>query len=105
MTKQSLCVLVALVCALAAPGAFAACPAGPPALTSPGNGAQVPLAQASGLYVARTYAYVANGKGGLAIVDVERPERMREYQRFTAGGKITDAQDVIVATTNASLYM
>ncbi|HEX6085668.1 MAG TPA: hypothetical protein VF266_14150 [Thermoanaerobaculia bacterium] len=47
MTKQSLCVLVALVCALAAPGAFAACPAGPPALTSPGNGAQVPFGDVS----------------------------------------------------------
>jgi hypothetical protein len=29
---------------------------------------------------------------------------MVEYQRFTAGGKITDARDVIVAATNASVF-
>jgi hypothetical protein len=47
---------------------------------------------------------VAAGKDGLVIVDVERPEMMFEYQRFTAGGKLVDARDVIVATTNASLF-
>jgi hypothetical protein len=36
--------------------------------------ATVPLSEAHGLYVARTYAYVAAGAQGLAIVDVERPE-------------------------------
>jgi hypothetical protein len=29
---------------------------------------------------------------------------MREYQRFTANGAIVDARDVIVASTNASLF-
>jgi hypothetical protein len=38
------------------------------------------------------------------IVDIEKPEAMREYYRFTAGGTLTDARDVIVATTNASLF-
>ena len=62
------------------------------------------LADAQRVFVARTYAYVAAGKEGLAIVDVERPEAMREYQRFNAGGALSDARDVIVATTNASLF-
>ena len=56
------------------------------------------------MFVARTYAYVAAGKDGLVIVDVEKPEAMREYQRFTANGALNDARDVIVATTNASLF-
>src|SRR5262249_44511481 len=62
------------------------------------------LSDAQRVFVARTYAYVAGGKDGLVIVDVERPEAMREYQRFTANGAISDARDVIVATTNASLF-
>ncbi len=36
--------------------------------------ARVPLTDARGLVVARTYAYVANGADGLAIVDVTEPE-------------------------------
>ena len=37
------------------------------------EGALVPMAGADGLYLARTYAYVAAGSAGHAIVDVERP--------------------------------
>ena len=37
----------------------------------------VPLADARNIYVARTYAYVAAGKQGMAIVDVEQPEQPR----------------------------
>ena len=36
-----------------------------------GCGATVPLEDARNIYVARTYAYVAGGKQGLVIVDVE----------------------------------
>jgi hypothetical protein len=64
----------------------------------------VRLADARRVSVSRTYAYVAAGRDGVVIVDVERPEAMREYQRFNAEGKLTDAHDVIVATTNASLF-
>jgi len=70
--------------------------------TVPGN--LVPIRDAHGVFVARTYAYVAAGKEGLVIVDVERPDTMKEYQRFNAGGKLRDARDVVVATTNASLF-
>jgi len=78
-------------------------------VTDPGRprpvpGARVPLAEAHRIYVARTYAYVAAGAEGLAIIDVERPEQPRLYQRFDADGLIDDARDVIVGTTNASLF-
>ena len=67
-------------------------------------GAAIALRDAHRVYVARTFAYVADGADGLAIIDVERPRAPRLYQMFTAGGKIADARDVIVATTNASLF-
>jgi hypothetical protein len=66
--------------------------------------AQLPLAEANRIYVARTYAYIAAGKDGLVIVDVERPETPVLVTRFTADGKLTDARDVVVASTNASLF-
>ena len=37
--------------------------------------ATVPLNHAHDVYVARTYAYVANGEDGIAIIDVEKPEQ------------------------------
>jgi hypothetical protein len=64
----------------------------------------VALRDAHKLHVARTYAYVADGADGLAIIDVTNPEKPFVYQMFNANGKITDARDVVVATTNASLY-
>ncbi len=64
----------------------------------------IALADAHRVYVARTYAYVAAGRDGLAIVDVTRPESMRELTRFNAGGQLVDSRDVVVATTNASLF-
>lgn len=68
------------------------------------DGAFVSLADAHDVYVARTYAYVANGKDGIAIVDVERPERPQLDQTFNAGGKLNDVHQVKVAMTNASLF-
>jgi hypothetical protein len=67
-------------------------------------GATVPLRDARKLYVARTYAYVAAGAEGLVIVDVEKPEQPKVYQRVTLDGRLNDARDVIVGTTNASLF-
>lgn len=64
----------------------------------------VPLRDAGKVFVARTYAYVAGGPEGLVIVDVEKPEAMRVFRRFDAGGAIRDARDVVVGTTNASLF-
>ena len=68
------------------------------------EGASVPLVDARRVYIARTYAYVAGKKDGLVIVDVKNPERPRLHQKFDAGGAISDAEDVVVAATNASLF-
>jgi hypothetical protein len=64
----------------------------------------IALDDAQRLYVARTYAYVAAGSQGLAIIDVENPEAMSLYQLFDAGGELQDSRDVVVASTNASLF-
>jgi hypothetical protein len=66
--------------------------------------ATVGIDDAQGVYVARTYAYVAAGAQGLVIIDVERPERPRLDQVFSADGAINDSRDVKVGMTNASLY-
>jgi hypothetical protein len=67
-------------------------------------GAIVPLKSAHKLMVSRTYAYVAAGSDGLAIVDVERPENPRLLTSFNANGQIVDARDVVIAATNASFF-
>ena len=37
-------------------------------------------------------------------MDIERPEHPKPLQQYDAGGEITDAHDVVVASTNASLF-
>ena len=66
--------------------------------------AEVPLRNARGLYLARTYAYVADGPDGLAIVEIEQPERPRLAQLYNAGGKLNDAYDVKVGMIYAGLF-
>jgi hypothetical protein len=68
------------------------------------QGATVPLADARRIYIARTFAYVAAGRDGLVIIDVERPEHPRQHMKFDAEGRINDAYDVVVGSTNASLF-
>jgi hypothetical protein len=68
------------------------------------DSAEVPLAHAHDIYVARTYAYVADGEDGIAIIDIETPEVPKLDQMFNAGGSMNDAHSVKVAMTNASLY-
>ena len=68
------------------------------------EGAFRPLEDTGRVYVARTYAYIAAGPQGLLIMDVTRPEQPREFTRFDAGGGLNDARDVIVGSTNASLF-
>ena len=64
----------------------------------------VPLADARRIYLARTYAYVAAKGDGLVILDVTRPMAPKIYQKVTLGGQLNDAEDVIVGSTNASLF-
>jgi hypothetical protein len=70
----------------------------------PVRGAVVPLHYAHRLYVARTYAYIANGPQGLAIVDVENPERPRLDQVFNADGALIDTRAVQIGNVNASEF-
>ncbi|MEY4966120.1 MAG: hypothetical protein RL274_1703 [Pseudomonadota bacterium] len=76
-------------------------------VTQPGKpklveGARLPLADARRVYVARTYAYIAAGKDGLVIADVKNPEKPKSYWHKPFDN--ADSQDVIVGSTNASLF-
>ena len=78
-------------------------------VTSPDRPRPVPdaalrLADARGLYLVRTHAYVAAGRQGLVIVDIERPEKPVVDQVYDAGGALDDVHDVKVGMTNASLF-
>ncbi|WP_034158554.1 LVIVD repeat-containing protein [Sphingomonas sp. ERG5] len=64
----------------------------------------IPLGDARRLYVARTYAYIAAGTDGLVIANVTNPTRPVIYARESFGGRMNDTQDVIVGSTNASLF-
>ena len=64
----------------------------------------VPLVDADRIHLARTYAYVAGGREGLIIVDIENPEKPKVYMKFTADGTLNDVRDVTVASTNASAF-
>ncbi|MFN2578291.1 MAG: hypothetical protein ABR607_11440 [Pyrinomonadaceae bacterium] len=68
------------------------------------DGAFVQLTDARDVYVARTYAYIADGKDGVAIIDVKQPERPRLDQMYSAEGKLSDTRQVKIAMTNASLF-
>jgi hypothetical protein len=56
------------------------------------------------IYWARTYAYLACGKAGLVILDVENPEAPRIDQVFDAGGCINDLRDVKLGITYSSEF-
>jgi len=75
-----------------------------PARPIPLPRATVRLNHAGRLYVARTYAYVANGPEGLAIVDVENPESPHLEQMFNAGGALNDTRAVQIGSVSASQY-
>lgn len=75
-----------------------------PARPVPVNNAAVPLEDARNIYTARTYAYVAAGKQGLAIIDIERPDQPRLDQIFNAGGKLNDSNDVKLGMVSSSLF-
>lgn len=65
---------------------------------------RLPLEEAHNLYLARTHAYVAAGKQGLVILDIERPASPRVDQVYNAGGCINDLHDVKLGITNVSEF-
>ncbi len=64
--------------------------------------ASLAIKEAQNVYVARTYAYVAAGKNGVVIVDIENPEKPFIDQTYSSGEN--DTRDIKIASTNASLY-
>ena len=66
--------------------------------------AHIPIEHSERIYLARTYAYIASREDGLIIIDIEKPEKPKVYNKFNANGRINDARDVIVGSTNASLF-
>ncbi|MFM9851683.1 MAG: multiheme c-type cytochrome [Sphingomonadaceae bacterium] len=64
----------------------------------------VPIANAQRIYLARTYAYIAGKQDGLVIVNITKPTAPFIYKRETFNGQMNDVEDVIVGTTNASLF-
>jgi len=73
-------------------------------IARPAVKASVPIKEARDVYVARTHAYVAAGHEGLAILDVEHPEKPGAPRFFNAGGALNDAYAVKVGMTNASVF-
>src|SRR5205085_3767419 len=64
----------------------------------------IALPEAHNIYVARTYAYVAAGRQGLVILDIETPTQPRVDQVFNAGGCINDLHDVKLGITYVSEF-
>jgi hypothetical protein len=73
-------------------------------LARPHPVSKLPLEGIESIYVARTDAYLAAGKKGLIIVDVESPERPRVDQVFNADGCIDDLRDVKLGITYTSEF-
>jgi len=78
-------------------------------ITRPGSpvlvqNAQLSIKDARNVYLARTYAYISAGNQGIAIVNVEQPEKPLLDQFFNAGGKLTDTNDVKLGMVSSSLF-
>src|SRR5438270_11751066 len=54
--------------------------------------------------MARTDAYVANRAKGIAIIDVENPERPHLDQMFNADGQLNDTRAVQIGSVSASQF-
>jgi hypothetical protein len=68
------------------------------------SSATVPLKHAGRFYLARTYAYVANGPEGLAIVDITNPEKPVLEQMYNGNGTLNDTRAVQIGSISASEF-
>jgi hypothetical protein len=73
-------------------------------LASPLPVTKLELPDARNIYLARTYAYVAAGSLGLAIVDIENPEDPKLEMIYDADGAINDLNDVKLGITYSSEF-
>jgi hypothetical protein len=64
----------------------------------------VPLRHAQRFYLARSYAYVADGSDGLAIVDITNPRKPHVQRLFTAEGSLSDVRAVQIGSISASEF-
>jgi hypothetical protein len=64
----------------------------------------VPLKHAGRVYAARTYAYVANGPEGLAIVNIENPPNPKLEMMYNANGALNDTRALQVGSISASEF-
>jgi hypothetical protein len=67
-------------------------------------GAFVPLKHAQRFYLARTYAYVADGADGLAFIDISNPEKPKLERLYNADGKLNDTRAVQIGSISASEF-
>ena len=73
-------------------------------LSAPVHVHTVELHDAHSIYLARTYAYVAAGHQGLAILNIANPTQAHIDQIYDADGEINDAHDVKLGITNVSQF-
>ena len=67
-------------------------------------GATVPLKHAQRFYLARTFAYVADGEDGLAFIDISNPQKPKLERLYNADGKLNDTRAVQIGSVNASMF-
>jgi hypothetical protein len=72
-----------------------------PRMTEKGR---VALDDSRNVYVARTYAYIAAGKNGVGIVDVENPEVPRLDQVFSASQQMHEVNDIKIGMVAGSVF-
>ena len=75
-----------------------------PEKMAPVSGAVVPLKEALDIYVARTYGYVAAGRDGMAILDLETPTKPKVERMWNAGGVLDDTRQIKVGMAYDSLF-
>jgi hypothetical protein len=73
-------------------------------LAQPIPKARLLIEDAQNIYLARTYAYVAAGKNGLVILNIENPEQFNVDQVYNANGHINDLHDVKLGITYVSEF-
>jgi hypothetical protein len=72
-----------------------------PRMTEKGR---VAIEDARNVYVARTYAYIAAGKNGVGIVDIENPEAPRLDQVFNANNLMHEVNDIKIGMVAGSAF-
>jgi hypothetical protein len=65
---------------------------------------RVSTGNARNVYVARTYAYVADGQFGVAVINVENPEAPFPEFDFGGNGQMNDAYDVKIGMVAGSAF-